>query len=203
MSTRKNFFLQFNEMPFFTSETINAVAERFEIPRNTVISYIQRSIKDKSLMRLKRGIFATAAYFEKQRSNVEYAYAIGCKLLEPSYISRESALQHYGILSEAVNTVITLITTQTTRRFTNRLGIMDYKNMNPNLFGGFEVVQKDFTYLIARPAKAIFDYLYYRIPRADLRSKDKVLHSLDEFRLDYEGLGQKELDSLFELLKKV
>jgi hypothetical protein len=65
---------------------------------------------------------------------------------------------------------------------------------------GFDIIKKEVDFVIAKPYKAIFDYLSYRIPKHEL-TKDKIDHYLEEFRLDSDMLKAEDYNKLLELLK--
>ena len=84
-------------------------------------------------------------------------------LYQPSYLSLEYALCHYGIIPEMVFTK-TAVTTKTTRKFSNGFGAFSYRHIQPKLFFGY--VTKNTasgTYLLAEPEKALLDYLYFNL----------------------------------------
>lgn len=197
--SRKAIFSQFLDFPLFTKQTLIGVTDRFRIPKNTLNAYIKKAAYQQELIVLKRGTYVTKEFFLKNKADLSYIFYLASKLLEPAYVSRESALQYYGMLTEANNTVITCVSINTTRRFSNKLGVFDYKTIQKKLFSGYKNICKEFDFYIAEPYKAIFDYLYFRIPRADLRSKEKILQYLDEYRIDYEDIPRLELEKLFIL----
>lgn len=197
--SRKTIFSEFLDFPIFTTQNLVATAERFGVSKNTLNSYIKTAVTKKELVVLKRGVYVTSDCFARQRSKQDYIFYIASKLLKPSYVSRESALQYYGLLTEANNTVITSVSTNTTRMFKNKLGIFDFRTVKGSLFTGYNNVKREFDFYIAEPHKAIFDYLYFHIPRKDFKEKDKVLYYLEEFRIDYEDVTPSELKKLFTL----
>ncbi|MBN1374255.1 hypothetical protein JW962_02895 [Candidatus Dojkabacteria bacterium] len=200
---RLSFFSQFENSPYFTKESLLVSADRLSIPTTTINTYIQRSIKNKEILSLKRNFYTTKKYFDAHKSNLMYSYMVGNKLVEPSYISMESALSYYGILTEGISSVITSVTPKATRKFTNRIGIFHYKSIKAQLFNGFIILNKEFKISIASPYKAIFDYLYYRIPIDTLRNKTKLINATEEYRLDIGILDKIERHALFELIKSI
>jgi predicted transcriptional regulator of viral defense system len=87
-------------------------------------------------------------------------YLIGNKLYEPSYISLELTLNHYGVIPEAVMRV-TSVTTNKTLNVETPVGIFDYKTLSPRLFFGYQLITSgSTTYKIASLEKAIIDYMY-------------------------------------------
>ena len=87
-------------------------------------------------------------------------YLIANKLYDPSYVSLELALNHYGVIPEAVMRV-TSVTTNKTLSVETKIGIFDYKSLDSRLFFGYQIITNDETiYKIASLEKAIVDYLY-------------------------------------------
>lgn len=87
-------------------------------------------------------------------------YMIANKLYDPSYISLELALNHYGVIPEAVMRV-TSVTTNKTLNVETKIGVFDYKSLDTRLFFGYQMITSDgTTYKIASLEKTITDYLY-------------------------------------------
>lgn len=87
-------------------------------------------------------------------------YLIANKLYDPSYVSLELALNHYGVIPEAVMR-ITSVTTNKTLSVETKIGIFDYKSLDTRLFFGYRMITSDgTTYKIASLEKTIVDYLY-------------------------------------------
>ena len=87
-------------------------------------------------------------------------YLVANKLYDPSYVSLELALNHYGVIPEAVMRV-TSVTTNKTLSVETKIGIFDYKSLDTRLFFGYQMITSDeTTYKIASLEKAIVDYLY-------------------------------------------
>lgn len=82
------------------------------------------------------------------------------ELYKPSYVSLESALSVYGIIPEGVFQ-ITSCTTLKTSAFNTPIGVFSYRNLKPALFFGYYPESwNNHHYALARPEKAIIDYLY-------------------------------------------
>ena len=87
-------------------------------------------------------------------------YLVANRLYDPSYVSLELALNHYGVIPEAVMRV-TSVTTNKTLSVETKIGIFDYKSLDPRLFFGYQIITNDgTTYKIASLEKAIVDYFY-------------------------------------------
>lgn len=106
-------------------------------------------------------------------------YFISNKLVEPSYVSNESALRAYNLIPETVF-LTTCVTSRKTKEIETPVGNFQYRSIKENLFFGYKIVQSgDVSYKIAEPEKAVLDFLYLR---SDLQNED----DLDELRINEE-----------------
>ncbi len=132
--------------------------------------------------RIKRGLYI----FSERKSELS-PEEMSFLIYEPSYISLEFALSHYGFIPEMVY-AITAITAKTTRSFVNKLGKFIYRSVKPPLFFGYRVLEtKNGKYLLAEPEKAILDYLYLNLKRVN--SKEDI----EELRINCEMI-KKTID---------
>lgn len=198
-SRRDSFFSPFLELPYFTREQLKASALKFSLRGSTFNSYTNKALKDASLIKLKKGYYVARPFYDKHKTDTSYLFFLANTLLQPSYVSLESALQHYGVFAEAVNFTVTSITPKLPRRFINRSGIYSYRNINEKLFSGFTRVKGNFEFVIAAPHKAIFDYLYYYTRRFT-----KNIHSdlLEELRIDADVIPPSEKEKLKILISR-
>ncbi|OGE39103.1 MAG: hypothetical protein A2632_02160 [Candidatus Pacebacteria bacterium RIFCSPHIGHO2_01_FULL_46_16] len=87
-------------------------------------------------------------------------YLLSNLVYQPSYVSTELALNHYGVIPETV-TVMTAITTNKTQSFTTAMGTFSYQTLRPDLFFGYTLVEvRKHGVQIAFLEKAVLDYLY-------------------------------------------
>ena len=120
------------------------------------------------------------------------SYFIANRLYQPSYISLEKALSHYGIIPETVY-AITSITTKPTREFKTPQGIFSYQRIKKEAFIGYEPKEiEGTTVFFAEPEKALADYLYF----VDLK---KI--SLND-RLDLKDIKKTKLLALARFFKR-
>ncbi|MBI2415802.1 MAG: hypothetical protein HYV33_04020 [Candidatus Kerfeldbacteria bacterium] len=127
---------------------------------------------------LKRGLH----YFVEYKELI-IPEEISFLLYQPSYISLEWALYHYGVIPDITH-AITAITTKVTRTFTNDFGHFIYRNLKPALFFGYTVeTTRSRKYLLAELEKALLDYLYLNLGQID-RADD-----LSELRFNYHELA--------------
>ncbi|MBD3329510.1 hypothetical protein GF357_03385 [Candidatus Dojkabacteria bacterium] len=98
--------------------------------------------------------------FSDQEFRNSDLYIVSNKIYDPSYVSLESALNHYGVIPEAVLKV-TAITTRKTNSFETVLGTFTYKSIKNSLFWGYKIIENENIGIkIAELEKAILDYLY-------------------------------------------
>lgn len=130
---------------------------------------------------VKRGFYR----FTDQPLNQGTIYFIANKIYKPSYISLESALAVYQIIPEAVFSV-TSISSLNTTQLNSSVGNLTYNHLKENLFFGYELIERNgLTFALAKPEKAILDYLY--------------LHSNFRSIEDFEGLRwNKEIIKSFD-----
>lgn len=104
--------------------------------------------------RIKKGLYALKNQFPSEE---EIANAI----YKPSYISFEYALAKYGIIPEMVY-VVTSATPKPTRSFSANDKEFHYFTIEKKSFTGYFLMkEKDKSFLIAEPEKALVDYLYF------------------------------------------
>lgn len=121
-------------------------------------------------------------------------YLLANKIYSPSYISLEMALNHYGIIPEAVRR-ITSVTTNKTAEFSTKVGVFDYKSIDSKLFFGYQLIKYgDLTYKIASLEKAILDFFY-------LNANITSLADLEGFRFNVDILHSAlKVDELNKML---
>ena len=202
---RKTVYTNFIDVPYFSKQDLLVLADKFSILESSLNTLIQRAIKSKDIIPLKRNYYVHREFFLKNRDKLEYKLYLANVLLKSSYISRETALQYYGLLSEASLNYYTSTTIKTPRIFTNSLGTYEYRNIKPDLFDGyksikFELGENEYSYEIAEPYKAIFDYIYYRTNKKSI-SKDSLLQILEELRINFHDLNKAQLDKLIKSFK--
>lgn len=130
---------------------------------NTSYKLLQRLEAKDILRRVTRGFYIVS---HTQVNDFEVANAA----LKPSYVSLESALSHYGVLSQFPFT-ITSVTTKRSRRFTFNKEF-EYTHIDTSLYWGFV---KNQSFIIASPEKAILDIFYLQ---------SKGLRKIDAKELD-------------------
>jgi len=151
----------------------------------TARTYIKKNVIRGLFIKLRNN------FYQLSDSNPSL-YSIANRLYQPSYVSLEKALSHYHIIPETVYT-ITSVSTKSTREFTNPRGTFSYQQIKMGVFTGYTLTQlEDFMILMAEPAKALADYLYF----VDL---GKI--SLND-RLNLSSIKKSELVKFIELFNR-
>ena len=121
---------------------------------------------------------------------------IANKLLEPSYISLESALRYYNLIPEVVF-LTTSVTTRKTKLLKTLIGDFQYRKVKEKLFFGYKIINTgQIAYKIADPEKALLDFLYFR---SDIKSEGDIF----ELRINEESyrevIDQNKLKQYLEV----
>lgn len=100
-------------------------------------------------------------FSDKDLSEAEHNF-IANRLIEPSYLSMEYALNYYSFIPEIVFWR-TSISSKKTAKFATPIGNFSYQKVKKDLFFGYKIIQtKDTMFKIAEPEKAILDFLYLK-----------------------------------------
>lgn len=162
--------------------TITDFKKFFSIQKdNTAYKIIERLTKGRILKKLtkKRYLFSLAFVDDFQIANFLYP---------PSYISLESALCFYGIITQFPYQ-ITSITFKKTKTIDALNKEFAYFHIKQNLFFGYE---KKENFLIALPEKALFDYLYFC---------SKGLKNFEQDDFDLREIDKKRFSEFLKMAK--
>lgn len=107
----------------------------FDVPANTASSFIKTNIKSGLFLKLRNGFYMVA-------DSHPSIYFIANKLYEPSYVSLDIALSHYGIIPEVVY-AISSITTKASREFNTPKGNFIYQRIKKEVFIGYSLKEID------------------------------------------------------------
>jgi hypothetical protein len=130
-----------------------------------------------------------------------YVESIANALYFPSYISAEWALQYYGLLSDRAHT-ITSVTTRRTKNIKTSLGNFAFEHLHKHHYPFGYISDSENGFLIARPEKALLDYLKLRDHNMPGSSSEEIEDFLSEnLRVNLSSLLQQTTaDNLRELL---
>ena len=142
--------------------TIADLEKITDLSKSSLKVSLSRLVKNKVLVRLKRGVYV----LKNSLLNVE---KIANQLYYPSYLSFESALSYYGILSQIPYTK-TFATNNTSKRLMLGKTEIEFRKLKNSLFFGY--LFKNGIY-IAEPEKALLDQLYMVVnSRATINLKE-------------------------------
>jgi len=150
---------------FFTLKTLQDI---LQIKKEaTFYSVLKRLLKNGVLLKIERDKYL----LKNGKAN---NFSLANFLYKPSYVSFESALNIYGILSQFPQETTSATPRKTKEKIINGR-IFSFTHLKKSLFWGYEK-KKDF--LIALPEKAFLDQLY-------LASKGLKSNNLDEYDLSF------------------
>lgn len=133
-----------------------------DVDPTDVGSQLSRWVASERIVRLRRGVYALSSAYRKREV---HPFEVANRLVEPSYVSLESALSFYGLIPEAVFST-TSVTTARPARFETALGRYAYRHLTPELMWGYRETELGAsgraTALVARPEKALLDLAYLR-----------------------------------------
>ena len=133
----------------------------FEKNENILRVNIARLVKAGKLIKLKRGYYVLAQEYQSKGYNKEF---LSTNIYYPSYISLEYALSYYQMIPEKVYT-ITLLTTKRPLNLETKIGNFTYHHIHKSHFWGFRNIvtpEKESSFFIAEPEKAILDIFYFK-----------------------------------------
>lgn len=141
---------------------------------NTLYKLLQRLEKAGIIKRISKGKYL----FSFRETN---DFELANFLVNPSYVSLESALSFYGILSQFPYT-ITSVTPLKTKKIVHQEKEYEFSHLGSKYFFGF--IKKD-KFLIATPEKALLDELYFmakKIRKISLTDLDLNLIDKNKFK---------------------
>lgn len=144
------------------------------LDRNSLYVLLNRLVKNGSLVRLKRDVY------QSEFQSLQLG-KVANELYYPSYLSFESALSRYGILSQTPY-VLTFATTKTSKRLKLAGREVEYRQLKNKFFFGYTLEKGVY---IAEPEKALLDQLY-------MMSKGRGELSIEE--LDLKRINKKLLE---------
>jgi predicted transcriptional regulator of viral defense system len=191
MKSKNNLLEQLNSLPHFTKSTVYQLSKQLGLQDSTVDTYISRFLKYKEIYRLKNGLYVSANFFNKNKSDISYSFYLANVIRTPSYVSSWAALQYYNLATDVIHS-ITSVTPKVTRDYQTKAGSFAYQSINKELFSDFSLVKGKFNFYIASPSKALFDLLYFRTRQFRGLSPDKIKSVVSELRIDIEEMDKDE-----------
>jgi hypothetical protein len=161
---------------------------------------VNRSLKDGSLIRIRRGLYAIAT---KQPLAI-HPFAVAQSLRPGSYVSFESALSYHGWIPEAVYTTTSVTPDRkTTERETDAFGHFSFNPIAIEQYGFLVSVDRiklgDSIALVAQPLRALMDLVAFR--KAEWQGVNWIEHGLRIDRADLANLRKSDFTALRRVYK--
>jgi predicted transcriptional regulator of viral defense system len=163
-----------------------------DVDPNNVRRQLVRWVAAGKMYQLRRGLYTLAPPYQKTKP---HPFLIANRLVEPSYVSLQSALAHYGLIPEYV-AVVTSVTTDRPIQMETPLGHYQFQHIQSDWFLGFAPrrVEGGQEVFLAAPEKALLDLVYLQ-PGGD------ELAYLRALRL--QNLDQLNQDMLWKLANEL
>src|SRR4030042_3320586 len=139
--------LQKMNKPFYTIADLEKITS---LPRESLYWALKRWGGGGIIERVAQGIYVPMG------SNISLEN-VAAQLYIPNYLSFESALAKQGILN-LIPYTLTLATTRKTKTYTIQKREIEFRQISPQLFFGFEMKNG---FYIASPEKAFLDEVYF------------------------------------------
>jgi len=202
MKSKRNLLDQLKSLPYFSKDSIYQLGEPLGLKESTVDTYISRFLKRKEMFQLKKGLYVSTDFFNKNKGDISYAFYLANIIRTPSYVSSWAALQFYNLTTEAIH-AITSITPKVTRAYKTKAGSFAYQSIKNELFADFSLINGTFDFFIASPAKALFDLLYFKTRQfRGVRSKN-IKTLVEDLRIDIDEMDKKEQSKFYTKIKKL
>ena len=183
----------------FTLNDIRILAPEFREPA------LNDWLNNDWIKRIRRFWYADSSF---NPQGYDYFF-IANKIYSPSYISLESALNHYGFIPETT-LQITSVSTRKTNLFDTQFGVFSYQSIKNNLYFGYEIIENNNRpFTLATPEKAILDYLYLHSEISStedfqgLRFNREIINSMvdkEKFNTYLNQFDNLELNNRYKLL---
>lgn len=174
--------------------TLSDFARLFNLKNShTLYKKIQRLEEKKIIKKIINGKYVF------NLSNTD-EFTIANFIIRPSYISLESALSFYGIIT-GFSYSLTSVTTRSTKKIILDEKEYTYSHINPSLMWGYEKKEQ---FLIAQKEKAILDYCYFSLKglRNPLDFDEVDLSQINKHKLlDYASQWGNE--QILKIVKKI
>jgi len=203
MKSKNNLLEQLKSLPYFSKDMVRQLGKQLGLEDSTINTYISRFLKHKEIIRLKRELYISADFFEKNRNDISYSFYLANILRTPSYVSSWAALQYYNLTTEAIRSV-TSVTPKVTRRYQTKAGnfFFSYQSIKKELFSDFSLTRGKFDFFIASPSKALFDLLYFRTNQFRSLSAKNIKALIEDLRIDISEMDKKEQENFYSMIKK-
>lgn len=154
----------------FTDEDLKIILP--DTTKEKIHNSLSYHFKQGHLKKFKRGVYSLV---EPRNKNSISKFYLANFLYNPSYVSFESALSHYGLIPEAVYETTSACIQEKKKMFKTTEGIFSFSHSPVTPFFLDVVKDEQQSFLIASPLRALFDTIY---------SNRKVYKTLGDLEVD-------------------
>ena len=174
--------------PFFSSNE----AKNIFFNEPNILVQIAFWTKKGYIQKIKKGLYVLT----NAQGEIDPA-TLASKMYAPSYLSLEFALNCYGIIPDIPGTH-TSVTSRKTMRHKNQFGNFSFRKIKKEFFTGYVAMRdKNISYNMATPEKALMDFIYFGQSRFEPKEDFWREMRIDEdFRLD-----RKKIEEYKKLFK--
>jgi hypothetical protein len=163
----------------------------YDRPRDKITNLLRQG----GIIRVKKGIYVFGERYRRRPFSREL---LANMIYGPSYVSLETALHYYGLIPERVE-AMTSVTGARGRRFFTPIGLFIYRGVPMNAYSiGIDQgeLESGRSFLIATPEKALSDKIQADRGTAIRTQAEIQTYLLDSLRIDPEGLGKLNADTI-------
>jgi predicted transcriptional regulator of viral defense system len=198
MDLIKKIHLNFNT-DVLPLEFINSILEHKT--DNAKKALLKRACQKGDLIRVKNGLYLVG---EERRKGSYSLFQIANFMMEPSYISLESALSFYGLIPEAVYTT-TSVTPKNSLEQKTPVGQFSFSYLKTDYFnfGFYRIKDSEHQFLIATPLKALMDYIVLRKKQYKTVEdiKEDLRFDFDEFLTYTKFVNLEKISEMLNIYK--
>ena len=163
----------------------------YDRPRDKITNLLRQG----RIIRVKKGIYIFGERYRRRPFSREI---LANMIYGPSYVSLDYALHYYGLIPERVE-AMTSVTDGRGRRFFTPVGLFIYRGVPMNAYRiGIDQVELESgrSFLIATPEKALADKIQADRGTAIRSQAEMRIYLLDSLRIDPEGLGRLNAETI-------
>jgi len=180
----------------FDYQTLLDILKDYSRPRDKISDLIRKEV----IIRIKKGLYVLGEGYRRRPYSRELLANL---IYGPSYISLESALQHYGLIPEHVE-ALTSVTTGRSRKFNTPVGLFIYRQTPLQAFriGMTRVEMEDRpAFLIATPEKALSDKIREDRGTGIQSRQQMYAYVVENLRIDVMSLERLRPEAVLQIAR--
>ncbi|MCX6127860.1 MAG: hypothetical protein NTX25_02200 [Proteobacteria bacterium] len=176
-------------LPVFEAREAEALMSNYAAPKHLLM----RLVANEDIIRLRRGLYTNVQSIDH--------FFIANRLISPSYVSFETALAHYAMIPDRVETTMS-VTTHRGTSFANAVGLFQFHNQTVEIYSSSYTLEQREGYFIriATREKALLDSISRMRVRATQMTKEEALRlAIEDLRVDESSLSSLSIRELRRL----